>query len=359
MNHALTPPLSQGERGKNHPLLQVKNLVKHFPVRKGVFGKTVNHVKAVDGVSFEIQRGETLGLAGESGCGKSTTGRAILRLLDNALGDVRYEDSANLLQITDKEFKAFRKKMQIIFQDPYSSLNPRLTVGSALGEPITIFQPSLTKPQRREKVMQLMHSVGLSEEHYDRYPHQFSGGQRQRIGIARALAVEPELIIADEPVSALDVSIQAQIINLLIDLKKEFGLSYLFIAHDLSVVRHISDRVAVMYLGKIVEMAETAILFEKPKHPYTLALLEAIPVPDPSVINKNAVLEGDVPDPINPPKGCGFHPRCRYCFEPCRTVEPKTHIIEGQEVACHLYDLQYKDSIPLIAGDNFLVSNSS
>lgn len=328
------------------PLLTVKNLVKYFPVHRGVFGGASNYVKAVDGVSFTLHRGETLGLAGESGCGKTTVGRALLRLLEGARGEVYFKDSPNLLTIGQKEMKPYRKKMQIIFQDPYSSLNPRLTVGSAIREPIDIFRLADTREERRERCAELIRKVGLLEEHLNRYPHEFSGGQRQRIGIARALSVEPELIIADEAVSALDVSIQAQIINLMMDLKEQLGLSYLFISHDLSVVRHISDRTAVMYLGKIVELAKTEELFNQPKHPYTKALLEAAPRPDPAERGKRILLEGDVPNPIDPPPGCRFHPRCPYRFDPCDKVEPQLKQIGSCQVSCHLYDEQYNKAIP-------------
>ena len=328
------------------PLLRIQDLVKYFPIKKGIFSRTVNHVKAVDGVSLLIHKGETLGLAGESGCGKTTVGRVILRLLEATSGDVRFGDSPNLLDLQSKEMRAYRKRMQIIFQDPYSSLNPRLTVGSTLSEPLKIFNIVTGKNEIRQRCIELLESVGLGEEHLSRYPHEFSGGQRQRIGIARALTVEPELIIADEPVSALDVSIQAQIINLLMDLKDKFGLSYLFIAHDLSVVRHISDRVAIMYLGKIVELAETDALYNQPKHPYTRALLEAIPIPDPEKRGNKMLLEGDVPNPINPPSGCYFHPRCRFCFEPCDKIPPELMQIDGRQVACHLYNKDYNDHIP-------------
>jgi oligopeptide transport system ATP-binding protein len=318
------------------PLLRVENLVKYFPIRKGLFSRVVNHVRAVDGVSFDIYEGETLGLAGESGCGKTTAGRVILRLLPATAGHVIYRDSSDLTRLSQKEMRPYRREMQIIFQDPFSSLNPRMTVRSILGEPLAIHKIAKGR-EREDRVLELLESVGLSAEHADRYPHEFSGGQRQRIGVARALSVEPKLIIADEPVSALDVSIQAQIINLLGDLREKFGLSYLFIAHDLSLVRHISDRVAIMYLGKIVELAPKDELYEKPLHPYTQALLAAVPRPDPKARKERELLEGDVPSPIDPPTGCRFHTRCPSVMPICKEQEPPLVDHSGHQVACHLH----------------------
>ncbi len=328
---------SSGKSSTNGQLLQVRDLKKYFEIRKGIFSRVVGHVKAVDGVSFHIGQGETLGLAGESGCGKTTTGRVILRLLEATEGDVRYKDSPNLLGLSQREMRAYRQEMQIIFQDPYSSLNPRLTIGSTLEEPLKVFGLGETKAARMARAAELLEIVGLSKSHLSRYPHEFSGGQRQRIGIARALSVEPSLIIADEPVSALDVSIQAQIINLLMDLREKMGLSYLFVAHDLSVVRHISDRMAIMYLGKIVELSNKHSIYNKPLHPYTQALLQAVPIPDPKKRTERALLEGDVPSPVNPPKGCRFHPRCPLRFELCDQKEPELVDHDGHQVACHLY----------------------
>ncbi len=326
-------------------LLEVKNLKKYFPVKRGIFRRTVGWVKAVDGVSFFIRRGETLGLVGESGCGKTTTGRAILKLIEPDPGSqILFHDDGRVIDIAKlrpRQMKPLRRKMQIIFQDPYSSLNPRMTIGDIIAEPLIIHGVARTRKEREARVRELLEAVGLNPAYMKRYPHEFSGGQRQRIGIARALALDPQLIVCDEPVSALDVSIQAQVINLLEDLQKEFGLTYLFIAHDLSVVRHISDRVAVMYLGKIVEMAETEELFQNPKHPYTEALLSAVPVPDPDVKLERIILEGDVPSPVNPPSGCVFHPRCPYYnrngWEVCRTQTPELVDVTGTGhfAACH------------------------
>ncbi len=317
-------------------LLEIKNLKKYFPVKSGVFRKTVGYVKAVDDISFSIKKGETLGLVGESGCGKSTTGRTILRLLEATAGEIHFEGK-DVLSLDKQEMRSMRKEMQIIFQDPYASLNPRMTVADIVGEPLDIHKLVKNKREKREKVEEILKSVGLGKEHMNRYPHEFSGGQRQRIGVARALAVDPKLIIADEPVSALDVSIQAQVINLMQDLQKEFGLTYLFIAHDLSVVKHISDRIAVMYLGKIVELSDKKDLFAEPLHPYTQSLLSAIPVADPTYKKERIILEGDVPSPIDPPAGCRFHPRCQKAMDICSKEEPEfKEYKDGHFAACHL-----------------------
>lgn len=316
----------------NGSLLEVRDLKKYFPVRKGFFSRVAGQVKAVDGVSFDVRRGEVLGLVGESGCGKTTMARAILRLIEPTSGDVRF-DGIPVLSLKGEPLRRLRKRMQIIFQDPYGSLNPRLTVGSMISEAIKIHK--LAKgPAVKRRVAELLDRVGIPPDHMNRYPHEFSGGQRQRIGIARSLAVGPDLVIADEPVSALDVSIQAQILNLLKDLQQEFGLTFLFIAHDLSVVEYISDRVAVMYLGKIVELADSASLYRNAKHPYTQALMSAIPSLDPQRQSRRIVLAGDVPSPAAVPPGCPFHPRCPKALPRCREDVPKLELLGGHLVSC-------------------------
>ena len=317
-------------------LLRVRHLKKYFPIRGGVFSREVARVHAVDDVSFDIRPGETLGLVGESGCGKSTTGRTILRLVEPTAGEVWFQDR-NVTALDKRALRQIRKEMQIIFQDPYASLNPRMTVRSIIGEALVIHKLARGRREREERVVQLLETVGLSAEHLRRYPHEFSGGQRQRIGIARALAVSPKLIVADEPVSALDVSIQAQIINLLEELQQKFGLTYLFIAHDLSVVEHISTRVAVMYLGKLVEVAPAKELYTNPKHPYTEALLSAVPIPDPAMRRRRILLEGDVPSPIRPPSGCRFHTRCPIRVPSCAENDQLLkEVAPGHWVACQV-----------------------
>jgi oligopeptide/dipeptide ABC transporter ATP-binding protein len=321
------------------PLVEVTGLKKYFPVRSGLFSRVSAWVKAVDDVSFHLRQGETLGLVGESGCGKTTVGRSILRLMEPTAGTVTFEGK-DVLALSSKELRQTRRRMQIIFQDPYSSLNPRMTIGSIVSEPLKIHQIAKGR-DLQDRVDGLFKRVGLRPEHQSRYPHEFSGGQRQRVGIARALALNPKFIVCDEAVSALDVSIQAQILNLLRDLQQEFHLSYLFITHDLNVVQYLADRIAVMYLGKLAEVASAKDLFNDPKHPYTQALLSANPVPDPMAPPKRIILAGDVPSPLNPPDGCRFHTRCPHVMDVCKTVEPKLTQIgppeKGQQVWCHLY----------------------
>jgi len=317
------------------PVLEVRDVKKHFPVQGGVLSRTVGYVLAVDGVSFSVRQGETFGLVGESGCGKTTVGKAVLRLIEPTAGHIRLK-SKDITRLSEAELRPVRREMQMIFQDPYSSLNPRMSAGAIVGEPLENYGLAKGR-QKEERVEALLSRVGLRREDIAKHPHEFSGGQRQRVGIARALALNPSLVIADEPVSALDVSIQAQVINLLMDLQEEFDLTYLFISHDLAVVKHISHRIAVMYLGKIVEIADRKTLFETPLHPYTEALLEAVPIPDPRTPRENVVLEGDVPSPINPPRGCRFHTRCVSVEDRCRLQEPPLREVRpGHWVACHV-----------------------
>ncbi|MCB1453858.1 MAG: dipeptide ABC transporter ATP-binding protein [Rhizobiaceae bacterium] len=327
----------EGGSQKSEALLDIKDLTVHFPVFRGLLRRQVGAVKAVDGLTFDIRRGETLGLVGESGCGKSTTGRALLRLYELTAGRILFDDR-DIAELDAGELRAVRPSMQMIFQDPQASLNPRLTVGSIIAEPL-IEHGVLKGKARRDRVRELLDAVGLNPDYINRYPHEFSGGQRQRIGIARALALDPEFIVCDEPIAALDVSIQAQVVNLLEDLQKKLGLTYLFISHDLSMVRHIADRVAVMYLGKMVELGTVDQLFNRPKHPYTKALLSAVPVPDPKVeaTRKRILLTGEIPNAVNPPKGCRFCTRCPDVIDKCRTVEPEWRELDGgRKVACHV-----------------------
>ncbi|MFJ9497699.1 ABC transporter ATP-binding protein [Brevibacillus centrosporus] len=317
-------------------LLVVKNLKKYYPITGGVLGGEIGVVKAVDDVSFTVNRGETLGLVGESGCGKSTTGRSLLRLIEPTAGEV-YFDGVNVSALSIEEMRKMRRDMQIVFQDPFASLNPRHNIEKILEEPLIVHGMG-SSAERKKRVQEMLEVVGLSSYHARRYPHQFSGGQRQRIGIARALMLNPKLIVADEPVSALDVSIQSQVLNLMQDLQRDLGLTYLFIAHDLSVVRHISDRVGVMYLGRIVELTSSAQLYSNPLHPYTKALLSAVPTPDPDAARERVILQGDVPSPANPPSGCTFHTRCPHVTDECRTTRPLFQDVgDGHFVACHLY----------------------
>ena len=318
----------------NNQLLKVNNLKKHFPVRAGMFSRSVSSVRAVDGVSFEIAPGETLGLVGESGCGKSTLGRVLLRLIEPSGGEIYFKDK-NLIGLPREELRRMRKEMQIIFQDPYSSLNPRMTIGSIVGEGLSIHNLAWGE-EKKARVLGLLEEVGVHPEAYNRYPHEFSGGQRQRIGIARALACQPSFIVCDEPVSALDVSIQAQILNLFLELQEKYKIAYLFISHDLRVVEHIADRVAVMYLGRIVELALAPELYKHPLHPYTKILLDSVPLPDPNLKKRRTIISGDVPSPINPPSGCAFHPRCSYADRICSEQVPEwREHKKGHFVACH------------------------
>ena len=326
------------ENGADAPLLEVEDLRKHFPIRKGVFSRTVGHVYAVDGISFQLKQGETLGMVGESGCGKTTAGKTVLKLIEPTAGTIKLRGQ-DITGLDPTKMRALRREMQIIYQDPYSSLNPRMSAGDIVGEPLTIHDVASGK-EKEERVAALFERVGLRRQQMSAYPHEFSGGQRQRIGIARALALSPSLIVGDEPVSALDVSIQAQVINLLMELQDEYNLSFLFIAHDLAVVEHISHRIAVMYLGRIVELTDRTTLFEMPLHPYTEALLAAVPIPDPKVKRRERIiLTGDVPSPIKPPPGCHFHTRCPYAMERCKSEVPQLREIEsGHLVSCHLHD---------------------
>ncbi len=347
----MTAQVASAPRSATTTLIEVKNLYKYFPLHAGLLSRHVGDVKAVDGVDFAIAAGETLGLVGESGSGKTTIGRVVLRLLPATSGEIEFE-GRNILNCSRDQLRRLRKEMQIIFQDPFASLNPRMTVGEIVGEPLKIHKLARGKAAKA-RVQELLRLVGLQPDHANRYPHEFSGGQRQRVGIARALAVNPKFIVCDEPVSALDVSIQAQVINLLEDLQQQLGLTYLFIAHDLSVVRHISTRVAVMYVGKIMELAERDDLYENPLHPYTQSLLSAIPIPDPHVERrrKRIVLTGDIPSPVNPPSGCRFHTRCPIAFDRCKTeIPPFNEYRPGHFAACHWVE-EHGGKAPDIASD--------
>jgi oligopeptide/dipeptide ABC transporter ATP-binding protein len=322
---------------ENKPILEIKGLKKYFPIKTGFFNKVTGHVQAVDGVDFSVMPGETLGIVGESGCGKSTTGRTILRLLNPSAGEVLF-NGKDLAKLSKEEMRQMRKDIQMVFQDPYASLNPRKTIRQILLEPLKVHGIGSSRGERMKRVEEIIEVVGLRKEHLDRHPHDFSGGQRQRIGIARALILKPKVIIADEPVSALDVSIQSQVLNLLKDLKKEFNLTLIFISHDLSVVRHLCDRIAVMYLGRVVEIADKKQLFTNPSHPYTRALLSAVPIANPKAKRERVILQGDLPSPANPPSGCTFHPRCPVANESCKTKIPILKDIDsGHLVSCHLF----------------------
>ena len=340
---------TNGTSTKAQNLVEVKNLVKYFPIKGGLLQRTVAQVKAVDDVSFAVKEGETLGLVGESGCGKTTVGRTLLRLTPATKGTVEFQGQ-DIFKFNGGQMKSLRKDMQIIFQDPYSSLDPRMPVGESIGEGLLVHGMGSAK-QRNEIVVEMLRKVGLEDYHARRYPHEFSGGQRQRIGIARALALRPKFIVCDEPVSALDVSIQSQVLNILKDLQNEFGLTYLFIAHNLAVVEHISDRVGVMYLGKMVELTTREALFREPLHPYTKALLSAIPIPDPTVKRERVILQGDVPSPVNPPSGCRFHTRCPVAIDKCKSIEPPLEELRpGHWVACHVAREEI-DRIKALPGD--------
>ncbi|MDQ6596173.1 dipeptide ABC transporter ATP-binding protein [Bacillus salipaludis] len=317
-------------------LLEVNGLKKYFPITGGLLGRKVGEVKAVDDVSFYVRKGETLGIVGESGCGKSTTGRLLMRLIEASDGKIIFEDK-EITSMSKSDLRRTRRDIQMVFQDPYASLNPRHSVEQILEEPLIVHGIG-TKEERQKRVKEMLEVVGLSSYHAKRYPHQFSGGQRQRIGIAKALMTKPKLIIADEPVSALDVSIQAQVLNLMKDIQQEFGLTYIFIAHDLGVVRHISDRVGVMYLGRLIELADSEELYENPLHPYTKALLSAVPIPDPDIKRETILIEGELPSPANPPSGCAFHTRCSECMDICKTARPEERNVNGHYVACHLFN---------------------